>query len=277
MERNISKLRRWCIRRKLDGWPVTKICGHARIPRRTFYFWWKKYEEGGFEALEPQCRRPKTIHRTPKNIIDRVIEIRKAEDLNEKAIAAKLKGEGITVSHYTIYRYLSAHGLIKPLKHRRKKRTYISWSRKHPDSLWQTDLCIYKRQWLSTFLDDCSRYVVAIRLYRHGTADNIIDLFDEAISEYGKPKQVITDHGTQYWSVRGGTSAFTAFCREQGIQHILGGIGKPTTLGKIERFHRTFREQYSRHSNLEEFRQYYNFKKPHRALDYATPASVYLV
>lgn len=117
--------------------------------------------------------------------------------------------------------------------------------------------------------------MVAIRLFEQGTADNIIDIFEEAINEHERPKQVITDHGSQYWSVRGGTSAFTSFCKEQGIQHILGGIGRPTTLGKIERFHRTFREQYSRHDSLEEFAQYSNFKKPHRALDYATPASVY--
>ncbi len=109
---------------------------------------------------------------------------------------------------------------------------------------------------LSTFLDDCSRYVVAINLFKKGTADNIIDLFEGAIEAHGKPKQVITDPGSQYWSVRVGTSAFTSFCKERGIQHIRGGIGKPTTLGKIERFHRTFRGQYSRYNILEEFVQY---------------------
>ncbi len=163
---------------------------------RLFYFWWRKYNDGEEDALQLVSRSPKTVHKTPDKAVDRIIELRKETGWNEKAIAAKLKEEGIVVSHYTIYKYLSAKGLINRLKRKRRTKTYRSWSRKHPNSLWQTDLCIYKRQWLSTFLDDCSRYVVAIRLFKKGTADNIIDQFGDTISEHGTPKQVITDHGS---------------------------------------------------------------------------------
>lgn len=61
----------------------------------------------------------------------------------------------------------------------------------------------------------------------------VIGLFEEAISEYGKPGQIITDHGAQYWSTRGGTSRFTRFCQEHDIQHILGSIRKPTIWKRI--------------------------------------------
>jgi len=274
LERNINKLRRWCIRRKLDGWNVTTICRHAKIRRSTFYFWWNKYQEGGLENLQPKSRRPKKIRKTPNEIIDRIIEIRKKDHPNEKVITSLLQREGIEIGHTTVYKILDDAGLINSLPKPRKKRTYKSWSRKSPNSLWQTDLCIYGNKWLSSFLDDHSRFLVGTELFNSGYASNIVNQFEFLIQEFGKPREVITDHGTQYYSVRSGTSLFDGFCTENGIKHILGGIGKPTTLGKIERFHRTFRAMYPRFKNLENFRSYYNCR-PHAGIGYKTPEELY--
>lgn len=49
--RDIVRLRRWCIRRLGERVPVGEICAAARIPRRPFYNWLNRYEEGGFENL----------------------------------------------------------------------------------------------------------------------------------------------------------------------------------------------------------------------------------
>ena len=271
MEGDINKLRQWCIKKKLKGMKVSEICAHARIERSTFYFWWAKYREHGITGLEPMSRKPKTMHSTPGDIVERVIELRKRTGHNEKAIAAELG-----IGHSTVYRILKAESLLKCIKKPRRKRTYKSWSREHPDSLWQTDLCIYKRKYLATFMDDCSRFVLVIDIFKQGTTQNVLNLFQRAIDQYGKPREVLTDHGTQYYSVRGGTSEFDRFCVDNGIKHILGGIGKPTTLGKIERFHRTFREMYPRFSSLEEFQKCYNFERPHGGIGYAFPADIYL-
>ncbi len=142
MERDWGKLKLWMIRRRLEGRRVDDICSHARVPRRTFYDWWGRYKREGFDGLELKSRRPETIHRTPENIKEKIIEVREKTILNEKAIVAKLGEEGIMVSHCTVYRTLKERGLIEPLKQKRKQKTYRRWSRKHPNSLWQTDLCI---------------------------------------------------------------------------------------------------------------------------------------
>lgn len=102
-------------------------------------------------------------------------------------------------------------------------------------------------------------------------------MFQQAIDEYGKPRQIITDHGTQFYSVRNGESSFDQFCMENSIQHILGGIGKPTTLGKIERFFQTFKEEYDAFNSLDEYLKYYNHQRLHGGIGYLTPAEVYLV
>jgi putative transposase len=103
----------------------------------------------------------------------------------------------------------------------------------------------------------------------------VISLFDQAVHEYTKPKEILTDHGSQFWSVRRGESSFDTYCQQQSIKHILGGIGKPTTQGKIERWFRTYDQEHGRFELHRKFIQYYNYERPHMALNYKTPAEVY--
>jgi len=145
----------------------------------------------------------------------------------------------------------------------------------HPNSLWQCDLKLAPPRWLITILDDHSRFVTGSEHFNEGTAENVIWLFDRAVHEYGKPRETFTDYGSQFWSVRRGESMFDAYCELHGIEHILGSIGKPTTQGKIERFWQTFQLYPPRFSSPTQFKQYYN-QKPHRSLNFLTPAEVYL-
>ena len=103
----------------------------------------------------------------------------------------------------------------------------------------------------------------------------MIWLLDRAIHEYSKSREILTDHGSQFWSVRRGESSFDAYCKSKGIKHILGGIGKPTTLGKIERWFRTYDLEHARFQLHWKFVEYYNYERPHMALNYSTPAEVY--
>src|SRR3990172_11852952 len=76
-------------------------------------------------------------------------------------------------------------------------------------------------------------------------------------------------------SVRGGESNFDTYCQRQRIKHILGGIGKPTTQGKIERWFRTYDLEHARFELHRKFIHYYNYERPHMALNYKTTAEVY--
>lgn len=76
----------------------------------------------------------------------------------------------------------------------------------------------------------------ASQIFKEVTTDNVIWLLDKAIHKYAKPREILTDHGSQFWSVRRGESSFEDYCHQKKIKHILGGIGKPTSLGKIERW-----------------------------------------
>ena len=273
--RDVARLRRWCIRRRGEGAPVSEICTTAQISRRTFYDWWTRYRQHGLEGLQPRSRKPHTIERTPNRIVEEIIALRKATAWCPHKIAGYLRTQGRPVGHMTVYRILRISGLNRPLQKPRIKRTYARWERKHPNSLWQCDLKLVGPNWLITILDDHSRYVTASEIFSEGTAENVISLFDQAVHEYTKPKEILTDHGSQFWSVRRGESSFDTYCEQQSIKHILGGIGKPTTQGKIERWFRTYDQEHGRFELHRKFIQYYNYERPHMALNYKTPAEVY--
>ena len=273
-ERDQRSLRRWCIRRLQEEWTIRKVSEHARIPKSTIHDWWMRFQRNGWEGLVDHSRRPHTIHRLAEKTIHRIVEVRQREGWCHEAIAAYLnQQEGIKVSCGSVYTTLKRNGLITKSYKPRRRRTFIRFQRAHPDSLWQTDIKYYGQQYLVAFLDDCSRYVPAATLGPESTTDTVLETLEEALSGGRTPKQILSDHGTQYWS-NDGPGRFTNFCTQHGIEHILGSTGKPTTQGKIERFWQTFTAYYPRYNDLNRFLDAYNHK-PHRSLNYRTPAEIY--
>jgi len=243
-------------------------------PKSTVHDWWSRFQWNGWVGLSDASRRPHTIHRLPEETVQKVLEVRQREGWCSEAIEAYLKAHGVQVSHGSIHTIIKQNHLPMRTYAPRKQRTYIRFQRAHPDSLWQTDITNYANQYLIAFIDDCSRYVPSASLCLEPTTDNVLETLQEALSNGRTPHQILSDHGTQYWS-NPGPGRFTSFCETHGIEHIQGSIGKPTTQGKIERFFQTFEQYYPRFNDLDRFRDYYN-NKPHRSLKYKTPAQVYL-
>jgi len=144
--------------------------------------------------------------------------------------------ESIEIGHTTVHRLLKQAGLNSPLQNPRRQRSYKRWHWKHPNSLWQCDLKPVGIRRLITILEDHSRLVPASEHLKEGTAENVIWLLDHVIHEYAKRTEILADHESQFWSVRRGESSFDKYCQSKGSKHILGGTGKPTTLGKILRW-----------------------------------------
>jgi hypothetical protein len=51
---------------------------------------------------------------------------------------------------------------------------------------------------------------------------------------------VITLGRSQFYPARGGISAFTEFCTRNSIEHIVASVRRPSTIGKIEAFHKAY-------------------------------------
>ena len=137
-----------------------------------------------------------------------------------------------------------------------------------------------------TGIDDHSRFCVSARLMAREGTQAICDGFSTALKAYGVPAQVLTDNGkvfTGRYAQPPVEVLFDRICRENGIDHLLTLPRKPTTTGKIERFHRTLRDDFNTRrvfrnlktaqEALDEWVTYYNTQRPHQSLDDATPES----
>jgi len=92
-------------------------------------------------------------------------------------------------------------------------------------------------------------------IYNEETIDNTIEALEKSIQLYGKPEEILTDHGTQFFSNG-----------KNGINHILGRIDHPQTNGKLERLNYTIKRLRPYFSTWEEVVYYYNYKRRHISL-----------
>ena len=98
-----------------------------------------------------------------------------------------------------------------------------------------------------TGIDDHSRFVVCAGVMLRATSRAVCGHFAEALRRHGVPQEILTDNGkvfTGRFASRDVEVLFDRICQENGIDHLLTAPRSPTTTGKIERFHRTLRQEF---------------------------------
>ena len=162
--------------------------------------------------------------------------------------------------------------------------------------LWQMDvvggvlLADGREAKILTGIDDHSRFVVCGGLMIRATSRAVCRHFAEALARHGVPQEVLTDNGKVFTGRFGHKDIevlFDRICRENGIDHLLTAPRRPTTTGKIERFHRTLRQEFltgrifpdlqTAQVELDRWVGSYNTERPHSALGMAAPASRFTV
>lgn len=223
--------------------------------------------------LKDKSRKPRTIHRkiTPE-MENKIIFIR-----NKTGFGAEKIESFIGLSHTSINKILHKNKLTEPTKRKKKRIKYIRFQRKHPNSLWQIDHSQQKIQdkWVISVVDDCSRKSLAFAVTNVVTTDVVINLIDNLIKIYGKPKQILTDNGSAY-GLKSKHSKFDRKLKVRGIQHIRGTVHSPTTQGKVERMFQTFKREFKFcNGDVELWRMNYNHFRPHVSLENKTPDEIY--
>lgn len=167
---------------------------------------------------------------------------------------------------------------------KKKGKAYKTFCARCPNEMWQIDYVDIYGDNLLSVIDDHSRKILSVNLRKTATTDDVLEILAIAMETYGKPKSILSDHGTQWYAARGGDARFDKFCEEHGINHIMGQIRKPTTTGKVERWHGTIRREACLPANrdtetkkdiLGGFVEFYNTLRPHYALGLRTPDEVY--
>jgi len=265
------------------------------IPRTTFYRWYDRYLQRGDAGLKDQSPKPKHVwNRIPDEIRGKVVKLAlKETELSPRELAVTFTDrESYFVSEASVYRVLKAHDLItspafiviKAASEFKDKTTAIN-------QLWQTDFTYLKVLgwgwfYLSTILDDYSRYIIAWKLCTNMRTEDVTDTLELALQASGcdqvhvvhKPR-LLSDNGSSYVS-----GELAEWLDDKGIKHSRGAPYHPQTQGKIERWHQTLKnrillENYffpeDLNVQIEAFVDHYNHQRYHESLNNVTPADAY--
>ncbi len=152
---------------------VRRTLEQIGIPHATFYRWYDLYQTGGPDALEDRSPRPDRVwNRIPEEVRDRILQLALDEpELSPRELAVLFTdAERYFVSESSVYRLLKAHDLItSPAFVVIKAADQFKDKTTAPNQLWQTDFTYLKVIgwgwfYLSTILDDFSRYIIAWKL-----------------------------------------------------------------------------------------------------------------
>ena len=275
--------------------PVKRTLDTLGVPRTTFYRWYDRYLSGGVEALEDRCPKPGHVwNRIPDDIRERIVDLALEEpELSPRELAVRFTDtQSYFASEASVYRLLKAHDLItspafvviKAADEFRDKTTAIN-------QMWQTDFTYLKVIgwgwfYLSTILDDFSRYIIAWKLCTTMKAGDVTDTLEMALQASGcdqanvihRPR-LLSDNGASYIA-----GELAEWLDDNGMDHVRGAPYHPQTQGKIERWHQTLKnrillENYflpgDLTASIEAFVTHYNHQRYHESLSNLTPADVY--
>ena len=275
--------------------PVRRTLVKLGIPRATFYRWYDLYRTGGPDALGDRSPRPDRVwNQIPDMVRQRIIRLALDEPaLSPRELAVRFADtESYFVSEASVYRLLKAHDLItspayvviKAANEFKDKTTAIN-------QLWQTDFTYLKITgwgwyYLSTVLDDFSRYIVAWKLCATMCAEDVTATLDLALAASGldhvtvvhRPR-LLSDNGSSYVA-----GDLAKWLEAKGMEHVRGAPYHPQTQGKIERWHQTLKnrillDNYYLPGDLERqidaFVEHYNHVRYHESINNLTPADVY--
>jgi transposase InsO family protein len=282
-----------CVKLRLEeGLPVSLLSKELGVSKDVVYRWVKAYQEQGEAGLRNPVRWSEKRRKLPGPVREKIVEIKKQKpSFGVQRISDLLKRVFfLSASPETVRRTLQEESSMvpSPKKHSANITRPRFFERSTPNQMWQGDIFTFRLggryAYLVGMVDDYSRYMVGLELYRSQTADQVIEVYRRAVGEYGVPKEVLTDRGRQYTNWRG-TTRFERELGKDRVKHIKSQAHHPMTLGKIERFWKSIYEEFlvrSQFGSFEEAQErvrhwvkYYNHKRPHQGIGGLFPADRY--
>jgi transposase InsO family protein len=297
VELGLVEQRLKAVQEVLDGATVTDVAQRNGVTRQTVHAWLRRYANHGVSGLVDKSSKPESCpHQMTPVVEARIVEMRRAHPTwGPRSIRTHLAREGTTPlpGRSSIYRALVRHRLLDPTPRKRSRSDYKRWERSKSMELWQMD--IVGRFYLSdgtevkvvTGVDDHSRYCVCARIVARATARPVCDALAFALKQHGAPNEILTDNGKVFTARFGqgpGPVLFDRICHNNGIKHRLTAPYSPTTTGKVERFHRTYRDEFlvdhdRKYATIEEAQEAldtwvvkYNTERPHQSLGDRPPS-----
>ncbi len=275
--------------------PISRTLEELDVPRSTFYRWYQRYQDEGLDGVADHKPSAKQFwNRIPDIVRDQVVQFAlEHPDKSSRQLAWQITDtEDYFISESSVYRILKGYDLVSsPVFQMVSAKDKYAKPTKRVNELWQTDFTYLKVQgwgwyYLSTVLDDYSRYILAWKLCTTMGASDVQDTLEIARAKAGLDHvrvrhhpRLLSDNGPCYLS-----GELKKYLKRKDIAHVRGAPYHPMTQGKIERYHRSMKNEiklrnYEFPSELEraigEFVEYYNKQRYHESLDNLTPEDVY--
>jgi len=260
---------------------------------KTIERWYYAYRQGGVDALVPQSRRDKGSSQLPDKIIQAILQAKKdnpARSLN--TLMQLLQTQGVTahgqLSRASVHRLLVQHQLSKRTPNDSQRIERRAYQAQYAGDIWYGDVLHgpriqtargLRKTYLVSLLDDATRLICHSAFCLDETNLSIEGALKQALLKRGLPKKLVVDNGSAYKA-----HTLQQVCARLNVQLIYCRPYEPQGKAKLERWHRTFREQFlteltaSQADNLEALNarlwvwieQVYH-RNPHSGLDAKTP------
>ena len=270
---------------------VSQTCRYFGISRKTFYKWKARYEELGEAGLCDRSRAPRHSPRSiPANVVRKILYLRQRYHFGPGRISGYLQRyHEISIAASSVHRILCKHGVNRlpaNQKHRPHRQRWKRYEKRQPGHRLQVDVKFLervpgtrKRFYQFTAIDDCTRIRV-LKIYDACNQKTAIQFIDEVIRRLPFRVHVVqTDNGAEF------QSKFRWHLQDRDVRHVYIRPRTPRLNGKVERSHRIDDEEFYQvledsavresihlfNKKLREWEDYYNFDRPHGALDGQTP------
>jgi transposase InsO family protein len=289
------EVRRQAVRLHVEeGIPKRLIAEELGLCHDSVADWVKRYRALGEAGLAPRVGGNRTARpRLPAAVPAAIVALKREHPaFGVRRIAQWLRRSLLLPgSAETVRQTLHRQALLPQAPPRKPKRNPPKprfFERATPNQMWQSDIFSFQlngsNAYLLGFIDDHSRYIVGLGVYRGQTAENLLEVYRRAVAAHGVPKEMLTDNGRQYVAWHGKTRFQMALARDR-VHHIRSAPHHPMTLGKIERFWKTIWEEFLERARFGTFEeaverigcwvQYYNHRRPHQGIDNLCPADRY--
>ncbi len=270
---------------------VAQTCRHFGLSRKTFYKWRARYKSHGEAGLCDRPRVPQHFPKaTPRVVISKILYLRDRYHFGPGRTASYLQRfHHLAVARSTVHRILIRYGMNRLPANQKRRPTGRPWKRyekPQPGHRVQVDVKFLeriagsrKRLYQFTAIDDCTRIRV-LKIYDACNQTSAIRFVDEVIRRLPFRVLVIqTDNGAEF------QSHFHWHLEEHDIRHVYIRPRTPHLNGKVERSHRVDEQEFYQlldkdgiaddihlfNDKLREWEDYYNYHRPHGALDGQTP------
>jgi putative transposase len=288
---------RFVLAAREEGAVMSKVCAAYGISRETGYKWLDRYASEGVDGLKDRSRAPHSHGRSREaELLSDVLALHERYGWGPKKLRKKL-GEchpeiGLPAAS-TIGDWLAKRGLTG--KRRRRPscppHTHPFAAADQPNAVWSVDF----KGWFRTgdgsrcdpltMSDAMSRYLLRCQTVARPDYAHVRPIFEAAFCEFGLPLAIRSDNGPPFASTAvGGLSALSLWWVKLGIAPERIEPAKPQQNGRHERMHRTLKHDTAKppaptvaeqQARFDAFRQIFNTERPHEALDFQYPASLY--